>query len=276
MLDTCHSGGNIKAAISKSDSGKTLGFQNIKFIMKPFEQHSEIARKSNGFASELVSRFSALKDADDLSNIVVLTSINQNEVSFENFGFKQSQFTYFLLQGLKSNDANSNGNVSAEEAFLYLQPALINYSISSTPQIYDGKTGQVDLLKPTAERLVFIGAGDFYWRWPFITYWKKGRAEYVYTQSQLGQGGYIKALKIFAIEKPTLPLNNCTIRMKHTNISEYGPSPQWTSNDWITVYTGTKSIGDFGPVSFTLSTPFQYDGISNLIIPTTILISLSP
>ena len=54
--------------------------------------------------------------------------------------------------------------------------------------------------------------------------------------------------------------------MKHTTDSEYGSFPQWTSSGWTTVYSGTKTIDDIGPVPFILSTPFYYDGIRNLII----------
>jgi hypothetical protein len=267
MLDACFSGGHIKATSSKAASGKIQTSRNIKFIIKPFEQHAGITRKGDGFASDLVDRVTALKDANDQSDIIVLTASDDNEESFEGPEFRHGTFTYFLLLGLKSNDVNSNGYVSAEESFAYLEPVLREYENSTvTPQQYDGTSGETDLLQPTAERLVFVGSGDFHWIYPFNTYYQKQRAEYIYTHSQLGQGGDIKALKIFVEEKPLMPLKNCTIRMKHTTDSEYGSSPQWTSSGWTTVYAGTKTIDDIGPVPFILSTPFHYDGIRNLII----------
>jgi hypothetical protein len=267
ILDACFSGGHIKATSSKAASGKIQTSRNIKFIIKPFEQHAGITRKGDGFASDLVDRVTALKDANDQSDIIVLTASDDDEVSFEGPEFRHGEFTYFLLLGLKSNDVNSNGYVSAEESFAYLKPLLREYTNSTvTPQKYDGTSGETDLLQPTAERLVFVGSGDFSWLYPFNTYFQKRRAEYIYTQSQLGQGGHIKALKIFVEEKPLMPLKNCTIRMKHTTDSEYGSSPQWTSSGWITVYAETKTIDDLGPVPFILSTPFHYDGIRNLII----------
>jgi hypothetical protein len=54
--------------------------------------------------------------------------------------------------------------------------------------------------------------------------------------------------------------------MKHTTDSEYGAFPQWTASGWITVFAETKTIDDIGPVALILSTPFHYDGVSNLII----------
>jgi len=267
MLDACYSGGHIKAASSKAASGKIQTSRNIKFIIKPFEQHAGITKKGDGFASDLVDRITALKDANDQSDIIVLTASDDDELSFESFEFRHGDFTYFLLLGLKSNDVNSNGYISVEESFAYLEPALKEYRNSTvTPQKYDGTSGETDLLQPTAERLVFMGYGDFYWDYPFNTFFKKQRAEYIYTQSQLGQKGHIKALKIFVEEKPLTPLNNCTIRMRLTTDSEYSSSPQWTSSGWTTVYAGTKTIDDIGPVPFILSTPFHYDGVRNLII----------
>jgi len=267
MLDACFSGGHIKATSSKTASGKIQTSRNIKFIIKPFEQHARITKKGDGFASDLVDRVTALKDANDQSDIIVLTASDDDEFSFEGPEFRHGDFTYFLLLGLKSNDVNNNGYVSAKESFAYLQPVLREYTNSTvTPQKYDGTSGETDLLQPTAERLVFVGSGDFSWSYPFNTYFQKQRAEYIYTQSQLGQGGHIKALKIFVEEKPLMPLKNCTIRMKHTTDSEYGSSPQWTSSGWITVYAETKTVDDIGPVPFTFSTPFHYDGIRNLII----------
>ena len=267
MLDACFSGGHIKATRSKAASGKIQTSRNIKFTIKPFERHAGISKKGDGFASDLVDRVTALKDANDQSDIIVLTSSDDDESSFEGPEFRHGNFTYFLLLGLKSNDVNSNGYVSAEESFAYLKPVLREYTNSTvTPQIYDGTSGETDLLQPIAEKLVFVGSGDFSWQYPFDTYYKKRRAEYIYTQLQLGRGGHIKALKIFVEEKPLMSLKNCTIRMKHTTDSEYDATPQWTSSGWITVYAETKTIDDLGPVAFNLSTPFHYDGVSNLII----------
>ena len=81
MLDACFSGGHIKATSSKAASKKIQTSQTIKFIRKPFEQHSGITRRGDGFASDLVDRFTALKDANDQSDIIVLTSSDDDELS---------------------------------------------------------------------------------------------------------------------------------------------------------------------------------------------------
>ena len=226
-----------------------------------------MTRKGDGFASDLVDGLTALKDVKDQTDIIVLTASDDDETSYEGLEFRHGNFTYFLLLGLKSKGANSNGDVSAEESFAYLQPVLREYTnFTVTPQKYDGTSDETDLLQPTADRLVFVGSGDFTWQYPFNTYFQKRRAESIYTPSQLGRGGHIKALKIFVEEKPLMPLKNCTIRMKHTTDNEYSASPQWTSSGWKTVYAGTKTIDDLGPVLFNLSAPFHYDGVRNLLI----------
>jgi len=266
LLDACYSGGHLKAVQSKQGEGKLQTQRKIKFAKKPFEQFSGSAKNGDGLATDLTGRRN-LKDANDQSHVIILTSSSDSETSSENIGFGHGEFTYFLLLALKSNDENGNGYVSAEESFAYLSPALEDYSRSTVhPQLYDGTSGEIDLIRSTAERLVFIGHGDFSWVYPFNPYYKKRRAEYIYTQSQLGGQGYITALKIFADEKPPISFQNCTIRMKHTTQNSYDPAPQWTSSDWTTVYSGTKAINDEGPVSFELSPPFQYDGSRNLIM----------
>ena len=268
LLDACFSGGHIKSVTKELSAEKSQTPGNIKFIRKPFEKVIGTSKTPDGFVSDLIGNTSNLKDANDQSNIIVLTASDDDEQSAEHPDFRHGDFTYFLLLALKSNDLDNNGHVSAEEAFAYIDPALTGYTRSEySPQLYDDdKYADIDLVKPTSERLVYIGHYDFFWDFPFNTYWKKRRAEYIYTQSQLGEAGFIKTLKIFVEEIPPLSLQNCTIRMQHTTQSSYSATPQWTSTGWTTVYSGTKTIDSLGLTSFELSTPFPYNGTDNLII----------
>ncbi len=267
MLDSCHSGGHLKAVSKEESSEKIPVPRKIKFVRKPFELATGAVNVGDGFASDLVDRTNNLKDAGDQSDIIILTACDDDETSAENGILRHGEFTYFLLLGLKSNDENSNGHVSAEESFAYLDPALSEYTRSAYhPQLYDGASGEIGLVQPTAGRMAFIGHGDFVFVYPVNTYYQKRRAEYIYSQSQLGGEGLVMALKIFVVKKPPLPLENCTIRIQHTTEGSYSSSPQWTSSGWATVYSGTKTIENEGPVSFVLSTPFQYDGTRNLIL----------
>ncbi len=272
MLDSCNSGGYFKGVSKKGFSEKIQTERKIKFVRKPFEQKTGVTKTGGGFASDLIDRTSIdrtgmLKDADDQSDIIILTASDDNEESEESLGLRHGVFTYFLLLGLKSNDQNDNGYVSAEESFAYVKPAVTEYSKSIfNPQLYDKAAGEINLVKPTTGRAVYIGHNDFSWDLPWNTYYQKRRVEYIYSQSQLGGEGLIMALKIFIEERPPISLQNCTIRMQHTTKNSYNSQPQWTSSNWTTVYSGTKTIDSEEPVSFMLSTPFQYNGTQNLII----------
>lgn len=267
MLDACHGGGHLKSISKTADSLKKPERRKVKFTSKTFEHSTGIASKADGFTADL--KASQSKDANDKSNIIILTASDDDENSYESPEFDHGEFTYFLLLALKSNDVNGNDSVSAEEAFAYLNPALKNHTKSEvTPQIYDSVSGEIDLVRPVADRLIFIGYGDVKdeYPYPFNTYYKKSRTEYIYTKSQLGEAGTIISLRLFPAEKPGLSLNNCTIRMKHTTATQYSAPLQWASSGWTTVYSGTKTFTDTKPVLFELSTPFPYDGMSNLIV----------
>jgi hypothetical protein len=268
LIDSCFSGGNVKGLAKEMNVMKVNKGGKSKFLKKPFEQHLGVNKTGDGFASDLVHGIRRTKDPNDQSNIIVLTACDDDELTYESPEFYHGEFTYFLLLGLQSNDINKDGDVSAEEAFAYLYPALRKYRNSTvTPQQYDATSGEVHLVQPIAGRLVFVGnISGFSWDFPFNTYYEKRRAEYLYYPSQLGAGGNIKTLKIFADEAPLLPLDNCTIRMQNTSFDAYNSPAQWTSSGWATVYSGRKSISNTGPVTFELSTPFFYDGVGNLII----------
>jgi uncharacterized caspase-like protein len=77
-----------------------------------------------------------IKDANGLSNIIILTACDDDEQSSESAILCHGEFTYCLLQGLQSSDTNNNGNVSAEDAFstriqhcpnTQAQPIIRNY-----------------------------------------------------------------------------------------------------------------------------------------------------
>jgi hypothetical protein len=87
----------------------------------------------------------------------------ETQGSWEFSALKNGAFTYYLVEALHSPaaDTNSNGFVSAEEAYAYLAPKVDNYVYEhakdkngqihvyhQNPQLYDGISGQVDLTRP--------------------------------------------------------------------------------------------------------------------------------
>jgi uncharacterized caspase-like protein len=89
----------------------------------------------------------------------VLAASAADQSSWESLELMNGVFTYFLVEALQSHaaDGNSNGLVSAEEAFAYLADPVDDYVFAITggeyhqnPQLYDGVPGQVDLTQPVA------------------------------------------------------------------------------------------------------------------------------
>ena len=123
ILDTCHSGGFIRAA---------------ELTIKT-RQAEESANLVDGFARDI-----------NKSGFVVLTASDDDESSYEDPFLQNGVFTYYVVQGLVGPaDANGNG-VSAEEAFAYAAPRAQAYTgYAQTPQLWDGIAGEVILTPHT-------------------------------------------------------------------------------------------------------------------------------
>lgn len=113
---------------------------------------------------------------------------------------------------------------------------------------------------------VDIGTGTESWAFPLRTYFHDARTQSIYLASEIGAAAKITGVSLFVTTAPAQVLTNWTIRMKHTPLAEYSTS-QWeaANSGWITVYQGNQTI-TAGIATFTFSTPFDYDGTSNLMI----------
>ena len=134
LIDSCHSGGMIMGAkgITKVGSGKVA--------------------VGDGFAKDI-----------DKAGRVVLTASDDDQDSFGFGALQNGVFTYYLVEGLQTPAADTNGNgwVSAEEAYSYLRDRVDNYVLTHVPypdnndgegqdaQLYDGVPGEVDLSTPS-------------------------------------------------------------------------------------------------------------------------------
>jgi hypothetical protein len=98
------------------------------------------------------------------------------------------------------------------------------------------------------------------------TSWDTYRLQTIYLTREVGPAARITALALKVVTDPNQVLNLFTIRMKHTSLSAYGSSPAWESTGWTTVYQTNLNIDGTGWVIFTLSKPFDYNGINNLMI----------
>ncbi len=92
------------------------------------------------------------------------------------------------------------------------------------------------------------------------------RTQSIYLASEIGRSGRITALRLYVYgQVPGQTLNNWTIRMKTTTLSSY-ESASMDATGWTTCYQGNVTISSTGHATFTFSTPFLYDGASNLMV----------
>ena len=112
---------------------------------------------------------------------------------------------------------------------------------------------------------VTIGTGTGSWNFPMYTYYHDSRTQVIYLASELGSAGTIKSLTLNVITIPGQVMNYWTIRIKNTTLSAYSTCAL-QSTGWTTVYQATEPRGTTGLRTFTFTTPFLYDGTSNLLI----------
>jgi len=133
LIDSCFSGGMIEV----SGVSETKGLS-----WRPVSQGEMTAEQwRDGFARDIQG-----------PGRVVLTASAEDQGSWEFGELKNGVFTYYLVEALRSPsaDANSNGWISAEEAYAYLADKVDDYvwlhkSTHQNPQISDGVGGEVDL-----------------------------------------------------------------------------------------------------------------------------------
>ena len=110
-----------------------------------------------------------------------------------------------------------------------------------------------------------IGIGTATWDFPLHTYYEDCRTQTIYLASEIGRAGNISALALDVTTIPQQVMNDFTIRMKHTSLSVYSPA-SLEATGWTTVYQANEPQGTTGWRTFTFTTPFTYDGTSNLMV----------
>ena len=125
-------------------------------------------------------------------------------------------------------------------------------------------TGTAALNCGQAPRSVGAGTGSTL-TLPLYTVYHDQRSQCIYLQSEIGSAGTIRALALNVTTIPGQTMNNWTIRMKHTALASYATA-SWDSTGWTTVYQANQTISTTGLATFTFTTPFAYDGVSNLMI----------
>ncbi|MBM4103405.1 MAG: hypothetical protein FJ263_05040 [Planctomycetes bacterium] len=113
---------------------------------------------------------------------------------------------------------------------------------------------------------ITIGTGTSTDYYPLRTSYHDVRTQTIYPASEIGGACTLYSLALNVGTVPGQAMNNFTIRMKHTDLSVYGSSPNWESTGWTIVYQANQSITTTGWVEFIFSTPFEYNGTQNLMV----------
>ena len=116
---------------------------------------------------------------------------------------------------------------------------------------------------------VQVGTGTATVTLPFLTSYTDTRTESIILASEIGQAGQIEKLRLYCSQRPGQDLSHFYIRLQHTSMSSY-PSSAYTNTGWTAVLHATDVDVDAwtvpGWVEFELTTPFYYDGVSNLLV----------
>lgn len=94
------------------------------------------------------------------------------------------------------------------------------------------------------------------------------RSQSIYTAAEFGgRPVRIEGISLYVTSASPTTLNNFTIRMRHTTKSSYSTGgATWESTDWTTCHTGAPALSTIGWVNFAFTTPFDYDGSSNVML----------
>ena len=123
----------------------------------------------------------------------------------------------------------------------------------------------LNAFEPVVETTSGIGTGTN--AYPFAGSSYENRSQAIYLPVEVGSAGQIETV---GFELASVPgaLSNFTIRLKHTPKPDYSASGSgvWETDGWTTVFQGTLTAVTTGWLTLTLSTPFEYDGNSNLMV----------
>ena len=132
-------------------------------------------------------------------------------------------------------------------------------------------TGSAALSAPAGSTTLNVGTGSVAnLAIPFNALFTKCRSQQVHLASEIGATGQITSLAVNLTAVPTaITFTDFTIRLKHTSRTGYTLNLNdliWETDGFTTVYQGTVTVSSTGYHTFTFTTPFTYDGVSNLMV----------
>lgn len=148
----------------------------------------------------------------------------------------------------------------------------IFYRVQATDQATN--TAQSDCNSFITANVISIGDGiEELDRAPFYTYYWKNRTSLIYLSNELGSGKIPReplefySLSLDVSKIPLTVMHNFTIRLKHTDKTDFSANEGFETADWTVVYQNDEEILSLGWRTFYFQGgPFVYDGMSNLMV----------
>ena len=125
----------------------------------------------------------------------------------------------------------------------------------------------VGIFKMTQENEITIGSGTGANNYlPTYAYYKYSLTQQIYTAAEVGSAGTITAIA-FKVSNSKSAARNIDLYIKHTSKTAFSSGTDWaTCSNSDKVYSGSVTFQSSGWTTITLSTPFEYDGESNLLV----------
>src|SRR5688572_19617845 len=106
---------------------------------------------------------------------------------------------------------------------------------------------------------------------PYGTYYMDQRVQYIVTKAELTAAGYtsgssLSSLAFYVTSAQSQIMNGYTIKVAHTTASAFGSSSYLAGTNTTTTFTGNIATAANSWNTHNFSTPFVYNGTSNLLI----------
>ena len=121
--------------------------------------------------------------------------------------------------------------------------------------------------KIISQATVCIGTGTTSSNFPFTTYWMDGRTDYLYTAAEIiaagGGAGSISKVGFTVLTADPAAMNGFKVKFQNTSMTTL---TGFTSTGWTTCYDASYTVPGTGLQYITLTTPFQWNGTSNILM----------
>jgi len=170
----------------------------------------------------------------------------------------------YALTGL---DSDSTYSVTVNRLGYNFKLNEVETGTSSEGSSVSGNKWGVDFTGFSNCVTIIVGKETSDWSYPLNTDCHDSRTQVIYLASELGRSGTIMALSLDVTKAIDETMENWTIRMKHTRMSEYdADNYSLDAEGWTVVYQNNESIMNEGWHKFKFQTPFEYNGRDNLLV----------